>query len=162
MSDLAARVAALEAEVRWLRDRAEIQDLRLRYHAAVNERQPEAIAPLFARDGALDFGALGRASGRAEIAAFFAATLADPATFVKQFIHNHAVEIEGERASGTSYLEARTVFEGESMLVAARYDDAYAREDGRWVFARMAMAPIFIVPLREGWAGPEKIRLGRR
>jgi hypothetical protein len=162
MSDLAARVAALEAEVRGLRDRAEIQDLRLRYHAAVNERHPEAIAPLFARDGALEFGVLGRASGQAEIAAFFAATLSDPATFVKQFIHNHAVEIEGERGFGTSYLEARTVFEDESVLVAARYDDAYAREDGCWVFARMALVPIFIVPLREGWAGEDKIRLGRR
>jgi len=162
MTDLAARVAALEAEVRRLRDRAEIQDLRLRYHAAVNERRPEAIAPLFAPDGALDFGALGRADGRAEIAAFFAATLSDPATFVKQFIHNHAVEIEGERGAGTSYLEARTVLEGESILVAARYDDEYVREGGCWRFQRMSLTPIFIVPLREGWAGEPKIRLGPR
>jgi hypothetical protein len=81
---------------------------------------------------------------------------------VKQFIHNHAVEIEGERAAGTSYLEARNIFKGESMLVAARYDDDYAREEGRWLFARMALVPIFIVPLREGWAGEPKVRLGSR
>src|SRR5215471_787056 len=160
MGDLAARVAALEAEVQRLRDRAEIEDLRFRYHAAVNERRPEAIAPLFARGARLDFGPLGRASGPREIEAFFAAMLGDPSAFVKQFIHNHLVEIEGDRARGTSYLEARPVYRGESYLVAARYDDAYAREDGRWRFQEMAMTPIFIVPLREGWAGEEKIRLG--
>lgn len=161
MSDLAARVTALEAEVQRLRDRAEIQDLRFRYHVAVNESRPEAIAPLFARGGGLDFGPLGRASGQAEIAAFFAATLSDPAAFVKQFIHNHLIELDGDRATGTSYLEARPVFEGESYLVAARYDDAYLREDGRWRFERMALMPFFIVPLREGWAEEPRIRLGR-
>jgi len=162
MTDLAARVAALELEVRRLRDRAEIQDLRLQYHAAVNEQRPESIARLFTDDGVLDFDVLGHANGRAAIAAFFDATLSDPATFVKQFIHNHVVEIDGERASGTSYLEARTVYAGESVLVAARYDDAYARAQGRWLFARMALVPIFIVSLREGWAGEPKVRLPSR
>ena len=162
MSDLAARVAVLEAEVQRLRDRAELQDLRFRYHVAVNEKRPAEIAPLFARGGSLDFGPLGRADGRAEIAAFFEATLADPAAFVKQFLHNHLVELDGDRAAGTSYLEARPVYAGESYLVAARYDDTYLREDGGWRFARMAMTPIFIVPLREGWAGAEKVKLARR
>ena len=40
MTDLEARVAALESEVRALQDRAEIQELRFRYHIAVNEKRP--------------------------------------------------------------------------------------------------------------------------
>ena len=160
MTELESRVAALEAEVRRLRDRAEIADLRFAYHAAVNEKRPEAIAPLFARDGRLDFGPLGRAEGRAAIDAFFAAMLADPASFVKQFIHNHVIELDGpDRATGQSYLEARPVYQGESYMVAARYEDEYEREDGRWRFRRMALIPIFIVPLREGWAEEPRVRL---
>ena len=162
MTELESRVAALEAEVQRLRNRAEIADLRFAYHAAVNEKRPEAIAPLFARDASLDFGALGRAAGRAEIDAFFTATLSDPAAFVTQFIHNHVIEIDGpDRATGTSYLEARPVHQGESYMVAARYEDEYVREDGRWRFRSMTLVPIFIVPLREGWAEEPRVRLGR-
>jgi hypothetical protein len=160
MTELESRIAALEAEVRRLRDRAEIADLRLAYHAAVNEKRPEAIGPLFARAGSLDFGALGRAAGRAAIDAFFTATLSDPASFVKQFIHNHAIEIDGpDHATGASYLEARPVYHGESYMVAARYEDEYVREDGRWRFQSMTLVPIFIVPLREGWAEEPRVRL---
>ena len=160
MTDLEARVAALESEVRALQDRAEIQELRFRYHIAVNEKRPEEIRELFACDGRIDFGDLGRASGPEQIDAFFARTLSDPASFVKQFIHNHAIELDGDHARGLSYLEARTVVAGESVLVAARYDDEYVREAGRWRFRKMTLVPIFIVPLREGWAG-EKI-MGQR
>jgi ketosteroid isomerase-like protein len=158
MADLAARVEALEAEVRALKDRAEIQELRFRYHVAVNEKRLEAITDLFTSDGGIDFGDLGRAVGHEQIDAFFARTLSDPASFVKQFIHNHVVEVDGDRATGLSYLEARTIYQGESILVAARYDDEYVREGGRWKFRKMSLVPIFIVPLREGWAG-ERIKI---
>jgi hypothetical protein len=162
MADLAMRVEALESEVRTLKDRAEIQELRFRYHVAVNEKRPESIRELFASDGGIDFGDLGRATGHEQIDAFFARTLSDPASFVKQFIHNLLIEVDGDRATGMSYLEARTIFQGESILVAARYDDEYVRESGRWTFRKMSLVPIFIVPLREGWAGEPKIRLGPR
>jgi hypothetical protein len=163
MSDLAARVAALEAEVQRLRDRAELEELRFRYHVAVNEKRPAEIAPLFAREGSLDFGPLGRAVGRAEIAAFFEANLADPAAFVKQFIHDPIVDlVAANHARGLSYLEARTVFDGEAYMVAARYDDEYTREREGWRFRKMTMTLIYAVPLHEGWAQEPRVRLGPR
>ena len=51
MKDLEARVCELEATVAALRDRAEIQDLRFRYHIAVNEKELDSIGPLFSADG---------------------------------------------------------------------------------------------------------------
>ena len=60
-----------------------------------------------------------------------------------------------------SYLEAKPIFNGESFLVAARFDDEYIREGGRWCFRKMTLVPYFMVPLREGWAGDNVIQMVR-
>jgi len=65
----------------------------------------------------------------------------------------------GNTASGLSYLEAKTVMNGESYLVAARFDDEYARVGGEWKFRSLKLSLYFAVPLREGWAGENRIQL---
>ena len=158
MEDLEARVCELEATVAALRDRAQIQDLRFRYHIAVNEKELDSIGSLFSADGEAHFGEIGSARGRAEIEALYAEVVgASP--FVKQFIHNHVITLNGDTASGLSYLEAKTVTNGESYLVAARFDDEYLREGGEWKFSLLKLSIFFVVPLREGWAGDNKIKL---
>ncbi len=158
MKDLEARVCELEATVAALRDRAEIQDLRFRYHIAVNEKELDSIGPLFSADGEAHFGEIGSARGRAEIDALYAEVVGTN-PFVKQFIHNHVITLNGDTASGLSYLEAKTVTNGESYLVAARFDDEYVREGGEWKFSLLKLSIFFVVPLREGWAGDNKINL---
>ena len=170
--DLEKRLVAVEARLRELSDREELRDLRYRYHEYVNERKFGEIAGLFCDDGELDFGHLGRAQGRDKLRAFFGTLGGPPAargnaptsgiSFVKQFIHNHVIEIDGDRARGFSYLEAKPVYDGESYLVAARYDDEYIREGGKWKFKKMTLTPYFMVPLREGWAQEDRIKMGRR
>ncbi|MEE8166883.1 MAG: nuclear transport factor 2 family protein [Myxococcota bacterium] len=158
MEDLEARVCELEATVAALRDRAEIQDLRFRYHIAVNEKELDSIGSLFSVDGEAHFGEIGSARGRAEIEALYAEVVGS-SPFVKQFIHNHVITLNGDTASGLSYLEAKTVANGESYLVAARFNDEYVREGGEWKFSLLKLSIFFVVPLREGWAGENKIRL---
>ena len=160
MSNLEHRIETLESQVAELRDRGEIQTLRFRYHIAVNEKRPKEIPELFAEDGEIDFAHLGRARGKSEIAEFYERALSELVPFVKQFIHNHVIELDGDRGSGLSYLEAKPIYKGESFLVAARFDDEYVREAGRWVFRKMTLVPHFMVPLREGWAGENKIQMG--
>ncbi len=53
----------------------------------------------------------------------------------------------------------KPIFNGESFLVAARFDDEYVRENGRWTFRKMSLEPYFMVPLSEGWAGDDKIQM---
>ena len=156
---LEKRLETLEAEVRDLKDRNEIQELRFSYHIAVNEKQPESIKRLFAKNGGIDFAHLGTASG-AELDKFYQHALSDLIPFVKQFIHNHSIQIDGDRGTGTSYLLATPVYNGESYLVSARFDDEYVKEDGHWKFKKMALIPFFMVPLSEGWAGEDKIKMG--
>jgi hypothetical protein len=70
---------------------------------------------LFTDDGELEFGPLGKARGREPIMAFFkklGPASSPPSgsahgphfSFVKQYIHNHVVEVSGDRATGFSYL----------------------------------------------------------
>jgi hypothetical protein len=171
--DLEARFKELEAKVQELYDREAIRDLRYRYHEYVNEGKFADIASLFTEDGVLDFGHLGKAAGRAELNAFFgnlpagqspqASSQTTPRgiSFVKQFIHNHVIHLQGDRGSGFSYLEARPIYKGESYMVAARYDDEYLKHNGQWKFKKMSLTPYFMVPLREGWAQEDRIKMGR-
>ena len=128
--DLEARLERLEAEVRELRDREAIRELRMSYHECVNQGRWSEIAALL--------------------------------PFVKQFIHNHAIVLHGDRATGTSYLEAKSVSDGRAYVVAGRYEDSYERREGEWRFARMDFIPYFTVPFDEGWAQEDLLKMGRR
>jgi len=167
-TDLEARVRELENMVQDLRDREAIRDLRYRYHEYVNEGKFADIPSLFTADGELDFAHLGKATGRKEIAGFFGALNRTPAagekerpriTWVKQFIHNHTIKLKGDRGEGFAYLEAKPIYNGEAFLVAARYDDEYVRQDGEWKFKKMSLVPYFMVPLKEGWAQEDRLKM---
>jgi ketosteroid isomerase-like protein len=155
------RLAQLEAKVQRLCDIEEIRALRARYHECINQNQLADIPNLFTEDGELDIGYLGRARGRPKITKFFAAV---PALldFVKQFIHNHAVEVDGDRATAVSYLEAKSVSRGKAYLVAGRYDDVCVRTPDGWRFASMKFEPYFTVPHDQGWAQEDLLQMGRR
>jgi hypothetical protein len=173
MAELEARLEELEAKVRELSDREALRDLRYRYHEYINEGKFAEIVGLFTEDGQLEFGPLGKARGKDGIRAFFkrlgpsASGTGSPAsgphfTFVKQYIHNHVIEIQGDKATGFSYLEALPVINGEAHMVAGKYDDEYTRIGGRWLFTSMRFTPHFIVPFKEGWANDERVRVGGR
>lgn len=155
-----ARLAALESEIQQLKDLEAIRRLRFRYHECVNETKLAEIPDLFTEDGDLDFGYLGKARGGDELKRFFGA-LPKLLSFVKQFIHNHAIDIQGATGRGLSYLEAKSVSKGESYLVAARYDDEYEKVDGQWKFKKMRLTPYFTVPHNEGWAQEDRLKMGR-
>jgi hypothetical protein len=169
--NLEDKVRELEAKVAELYDREAIRDLRFRYHECINEAQMAAIPELFTDDGELEFGHLGKAKGREQIKAFFSGLGAPRAESgertrrglyrVRQFIHNHVLKVNGDRAEGYAYLEAKPVYNGESYVVAARYNDEYVKRDGRWLFTKMSLTPFFMVPLKEGWAGDDLLKMGR-
>jgi SnoaL-like domain len=168
-SDLEARVKELESKVRELYDREAVRDLRYRYHEYVNEAKFTEIPDLFTTDGVLDFAHLGKAVGREQLLRFFGALVQAPSgtpsdrpriTWVKQFIHNHTIRLDGDRGSGFAYLEAKPIYDGEAFLVAARYDDDYLRVNGEWKFSKMKLVPYFMVPLKEGWAQQDRLKMG--
>ena len=161
MTEIEQRLARLEAAVQRLADIEEIRALRLRYHEYVNANRPADIPGLFTEDAELDFGYLGRTRGRPKITKFFAAlpVLLD---FVKQFVHNHAIEVDGDGATGVSYLEAKSVSRGQAYRVAGRYDDVCVRTPAGWRFSSMKFEPYFTVPFEQSWAQDDLLQMGRK
>jgi SnoaL-like domain len=168
-SDLETRMKELETKVQQLNDIEAIRELRCRYHECINEGNNGDIPSLFTEDADLDFGHLGKVKGTAGLKKFFGAIGAPPKrpgqpptySFVKQFIHNHVVHVHGDTGDGFAYLFATPVHKGESYVVAARYNDEYVRQDGQWKFKRMDLTAYYMVPLREGWAQEDRLKMGR-
>ncbi|MDD7937467.1 nuclear transport factor 2 family protein [Actinomycetospora lutea] len=161
LADLQRRLEVLEAE-------SALHRLRNRFHEYVNTDRWDEIGGLFAPDAELDYSYLGAASGRAAITEFFAAIPrllpAGPGQeagkpFVRQFIHGHDVAIDGDTATGTSFLFATPIYHGQSFVLAGRFADTYTRVAGAWLFARVALEIYYSVPVSEGWAGPDRHRM---
>ncbi|MBI4081856.1 MAG: nuclear transport factor 2 family protein [Candidatus Lambdaproteobacteria bacterium] len=160
-SDTEARLAAVEAQVQRLSDIEAVRQLRHRYHQCINEGAYDEIPLLFTEDGWLDFSYIGKANGRATLTKFFA-SMPRVLPFVKQFIHNHIVNIDGNRASAVSYMEARTINNGEAFIVAGRYDDDCVRQDGEWRFKSMTFEAYYTLPHNESWAQDDRFKMVRR
>ncbi|MCY4514174.1 MAG: nuclear transport factor 2 family protein, partial [Candidatus Tectomicrobia bacterium] len=71
---------------------------------------------------------------------------------LKQFIHNHVVEVNGDTAKGFLYLEAKYADKGESLFVAGKITDDYVRVDNRWLIRDTVTHLYFTTPLSKGWA----------
>lgn len=144
----------LEQRIQRLEDIEEIRQLRMRYHINTNDGQFDQMWKLFAEDAYVDFGYISRARGHEEINALFL-RIPRNLPLVKQFIHNHLVEVNGDEATGVSYLDARYAQAGDSVMVAARFDEIYVRTPDGWRIRQMLLELYFSVPITVGWAGEQ-------
>jgi len=136
--------------IRELQDKDAIRELTARYCWAVARSDLEAIVSLFCEDGS--FVMNDRAfDGREGIRQGYGAGMPDPSP--KPFIHNHVIELDGDRAKGRCAVEIRAVQDGEAYTAAGHYEDEYRRVDGEWKFARRRFEVYHWVPLRQGWGG---------
>jgi uncharacterized protein (TIGR02246 family) len=139
---------SLAARVRRLEDRQELADLVARYGPAVDDRDADAIAELFAEDSVFDTVA-GVMRGREQVVAYYLERLSQfGASF--HYPHSQTVEFDGEdRAHGLVTAHAEMASGSEAFWVALRYHDEYVREDGRWRFAVRRVQQLYALPLRE-------------
>jgi ketosteroid isomerase-like protein len=149
-------LAALEARIRRLEDIEALRSLRNRYHACINDGRYAEIAELFTADALVVLGYLARYEGRDAIDRGFRSMGERERFFIKQFIHSHEVQVDGDGGTGVSYLEARYGRYGVSWLVSGRYDDVYVREGGKWLFKSMIAELYYTVPAGVGWMSDEK------
>lgn len=147
--------ASLEARIARLEDIEALRDLRMRYHYCVNENRFGDAAVYFTDDAFSSFGTMIEATGRDAIAAMFD-KLQNNVTFIRQFITNHIVEVDGDTGTGISYLDARYAQAGVSIIAAVRYDDRYRRTAEGWKFSSMVARIDLSVPLEQGWAVGER------
>lgn len=150
-TDLAAlqhQLQALTARVERMDSLEAIRSLRARYHELVNEDAGPRLYELFAPDATVAYGGRPEVRGRENIRAFFANF---PVQTARQFIHSHEVQVDGDRGTGSSYLDGRPVRDGKSYYVVGRFDDEYIRLDGRWWFQRVTLTVHYMIEAAERW-----------
>lgn len=122
-----------------LPDALALRRLADRYAVAVDRGDGEMFAAQFTTGGEL-LAPRGRFAGRAALAAV-------PGMMRELYLRTfHAVltqaaEVAGDRASGETYCLARHFYrdgQGQPLCyeMTIRYQDAFARADGEWLFAR--------------------------
>ena len=141
IGSLESRLHKAEHSLHHLRDIESIRTLRMRYHEMISEGdRVHEISNLFVEEGEIDADVFGRGRHDApEIRKF----LTQP-SFVKEFIHNHIVEVNGDTGTGRSYQEAMTVINGKALLICGRWDDEYVRTSDVWRFQKIMFSPFIV------------------
>jgi ketosteroid isomerase-like protein len=150
-TSLEARIAELEKKVALLDDIEALRRLRMTYHDYFNEGRWAEIADLFTEDASIDFEYVAMMKGREDIMEQFL-DIPNNTDMLKQFIHNHVVDVNGDTAKGFLYLEAKYADHGESLFVAGKVTDDYVRVDNRWLIQDTVTHLYFTTPLSKGWA----------
>ena len=164
-SELSRRIVALEARLEALEAAEAIRNLKARYAELVDQRyrrgggvvEPERlaaladeIAGLFSADAVWDGGAgLGLCEGRDAIRERFL----DPTLlFSWHYFVKPRIEVSGDEATARwDILSPCTTKDGRPHWMAGVEEDAYRREEGRWLHTRMKLDVVFMAPHERGW-----------
>src|SRR5579872_2354078 len=121
-----------------IEDRLAVEDLFVRYAAALDEGDVEGVVDCFTKDGWLDSPIVGRHQGEASLRAF-AERIAESKRRGAQFRHavsNFRIDISGDRGRGRCYLlDFATVAGKCELLSSGEYDCELEKVDGEWLFA---------------------------
>ena len=134
-----------------IEDRLAIEDLFVRYAAALDEGDVEGVVGCFTEDGWLDSPIVGRHQGRPSLRAF-AERIASSTRAGAQFRHvlsNFRIEVAGDEGRVRCYLlDFATVAGKCELLSPGEYDCALRRVEGEWLFASriVRMDKLFSIP----------------
>ena len=140
--------AQLAERLQTIEDHMSIARLRAQYCHYADERRWHDLTDLFAHDA--EFAGLRTVRGSAQLLAFFE-ELASTMDAWWHMSHNETLELDGDRATGQAYFDAPCVVDGVPYVCAGRYDDAFVRRNGEWLFARRALTFFYNAPLHDGW-----------
>lgn len=129
---------SIEARLRHLEDLASIHQLFIDYGIALDAGDFTTYADLFARDGELLLGPMGRATGPRAIEELMRRTLEGKIGESFHIISSPQVSIEGDRA--TAQVMWTVIHRDKSgqprLTMMGKHHDELVREDGRWKFLR--------------------------
>jgi SnoaL-like domain len=142
----------LEARIRRVEDRLDIQEMAVRYGLYVDDRDYDAIMGLFAPDGRLRTAAgVVKGEGAEAVRAYFEHHMPDLGPS-NHFVNGHVIdfdEIDPDVATGIVGSHAEMARNGVPMITAMRYLDGYRRVDGVWKFQDRTQTYMYFVDVRE-------------
>jgi hypothetical protein len=150
--DLAARIARLEAEVRHLRDLADVQDVITRYSRALDWLDERALDAVFYDDAVIDYGFF-RGSGKDFKPVLMQVERAAGRRW--HFTSQVKIALQGDIAEVESYNlsvaspDATPGSETQVMHFYGYYQDTIARRGGCWGILRRKHLAIAATALRD-------------
>lgn len=142
MSDLEERLQTME-------DREAIRELTAQYCQCAVRGDAAGVVTLFTEDGVMEAGDT-REQGHERLLTLYKESFADLRPI--PCVHNHVIELEGDRATGTCTVELRMVENGEPYTAAGWYEDDFVRVGSAWKFSRRRLFFYHRVALSKGWA----------
>ena len=134
----------LAAMVRRIHDRQQLGELISRYGMAVDDRDFDALAAMFAGDG--EFRGV---CGRDAIMAFYRERTARYST-TYHYAHTWHFEFESDEcASGVVNAHAELCIDGRMIHIALRYLDRYVRGPKDWMFQSRSPLFRYVLPFDE-------------
>lgn len=132
-----------------LLDLEAIRDLARRYAHCVWTKDVEAAIALFAEDGEMNMGDRPSIKGHPALREAYQEMI--NGKLLQPFVHNHVIDLDGNRATGTCYLDLRVTVDDKAMIGAGYYNDTYIKSDGIWKFQARNLTLVYLVPITEGW-----------
>jgi hypothetical protein len=130
----AATVADLTAQVRQLVDRADLQDLVLRYATACDNKDIGAWREIFAADARATYGNDEPLVGADDIIAWLTEATR-PTVWGHHFTNPYSVDVRGDQAAVLTYLLSHQVFEADldaATMMTSRYQLQCIRTPSGW------------------------------
>ena len=137
----------VEETVRALADTEAIRDLARRYAHFVWQRDAPGAVALFAENGEMDTGDRPVIRGHEAMLEAYGEMFAT--SEFRPMVHNHVIDLRGNRATGTCYLDVRAVVDGKDMIGSGQYHDRYIRVGDEWKFQSRTLAMCYFVESNE-------------
>ena len=129
--------------IRRLLEVEEIRDLAHRYAHCVWQSDAAGAAELFAEDGEMDTGERPPIRGREAIRASYEEIFRSQE--FRPMVHNHVIDLDGESATGTCYLDVHATLDGVDKVGLGYYRDRYVRTADGWKFRSRLLALQYFV-----------------
>lgn len=142
--------AELVRRIQRLEDRQAIQDLVTRYCSALDDRDLEAFAGVYADDAVMRHAdGTFRLEGQAAIRTYYAERFKQyGVTF--HYPHTHRIDFDDEnRAHGEVRAHAEMGLGDQAFIAAFRYSDQYVRVGSDWQFQERVLACWYYLPMAE-------------
>lgn len=142
-------IMTIENKLLRLVDMEAIRDLARRYAHCVWTKDVETAVSLFTENGEMDMDDQPPIKGRSALRKSYQEMI--NGKLLQPFVHNHVINLDGTRATGTCYLDLRVTVDDKAMIGAGYYNDTYIKSNGIWKFQARKLTLVYLVPITEGW-----------
>ena len=158
LSSVEERLRALEARVEELESVESVRRLLARYCKALDERDADAMAPLWCRNAVVTVQPWNVAChGKDAIMQFFSEYFRGPWIEPRHNYCNENIESDADNYKSFCYFHETLSREEHSVVGWGTWTDRFSREDGVWKFSRRDIYVMALTPISRGWAMQDKI-----